>query len=242
MLQIHGAVLAENFTPTKLNDLRVREMTIASKDQKNVSFRIELETPADRLEHFWWDAKKRLVVDIYGAIGKDERDQTEVSQQVKTNQATTGSDSADTLQAIEPDKVVPSAPNTEPKVVKGDQRGGSSSEQVASSDKEGTSDAGITSVSPTVTKFSKGREGSSADTPEAVLEALIPSLAPEATDLLRRILMIRSQWNKLHLRHKTSVSLLSFRYEPLCFEINARFDEHLKCHQLVQLRVDAGAD
>jgi len=81
-LEFDGAVLADEFIHTELHDLRIRQTNIASGEQKKVYLRIELATPAERLEHFWWEAKNRLIVDIYGANAEGDRDRTEVSSPV----------------------------------------------------------------------------------------------------------------------------------------------------------------
>jgi tetratricopeptide (TPR) repeat protein len=163
-------------------------MTTVSKDDENVSFLIELAAPAEKLEHFWWEEKNRLIVDIYGDISKGERDQTEVSQPVAKNQEKKVSDSQGNQASAEPEKVdLPTATSALEDEARNTQSGSSIGQAVSSDDKDTEAKKTI-SVSPGLATLSGSQGGSSDSTPEAVLETLIPSLAPEAADLLRRIL------------------------------------------------------
>ncbi len=75
-LQFDKAVLATDFIQTELHDLRVRETNIASEDQKKVYLHIELAVPIERLDHFWWEAKNRMIEDIYGSKHEGDSDRT----------------------------------------------------------------------------------------------------------------------------------------------------------------------
>jgi tetratricopeptide (TPR) repeat protein len=191
MLQINGAVLADEFMPVKLQDRRVRALTIYrySRDRRNASFRIELAAPPERVEHFWQDASNRLLVDIYNVVAKSEEDQTEPSHPLVKNQERNDSSSEGKGQVGEPENAALSLAETVPDDAKRwVQSESSAGRELGSNDRVAA--ARKTSLVSTATAESSGdlRSGSE-DTPEAVLESLIPTLAPEAADLLRQILI-----------------------------------------------------
>jgi tetratricopeptide (TPR) repeat protein len=192
-LQLDKAVLAKEFIQTELHDLRVRETNIASEDQKKVYLHIELAVPVERLDHFWWEAKNRLVVDIYGSNVEGDRDRKEVSSPVAEEQQEKNSNSETGQQVAAAEQVEPIADDTELKYWERILQGATGTERDSNLTDEKDAATAESAVAPVASKPSEDQGSSAGPTPEIVLETLVDSVAPKPADLLRRILSASSE-------------------------------------------------